>query len=706
LKASVCNIVGELAVILEPSEWPEILTFAYECIQSPAAVNRETGLALFGMVSIILVESIAQSPSNATVLVGIFQSCLVDSGNNGRVMLAAIRALSIILVNLPQESDYEPFYVLTATMLSGLESSVLMNNAMNANGSSSGAGSDVAVSVAFTESLIDIADNTEFFSTPLGLVFESVMNIIEQPAVLPALRHMLVELLVTICCQSPKRTRKLKGPSGQKGYFATRFMALCVQLMLTVTDNDPSWETADTLEDSLANVDIEGNNQGTSDCDVGEAALDRITQSLGLRSTFSDMTNQLQLLFSSPLWQYQYTGLRCMGNYLEVSAHIVDKHQLMQHRNEIANIIIAYATNPHARVRSAAFYAATQFFIMHGKTLKTDMVQRLLGLLLSSVAISANRSPRVRRSAMLALVNLIDVVPASTLEGQTRPILDAVVSALSEGSVLVQEICVQAIISVTESLRAEAVTPYYDSLMPILKQLLGYAQSRGLESLWGLGLECCARVGEVSGKIKFYPDALEMMSTLVQVQSQIDDNSDMRKYILKAWVRIARCLEAEFLPFLPLVMEKLLAAITQDLSAGTGDIDLDTLEERSDIEMIETEDGWKAVRTAAVEEQATACQLVVLITERMQEHFHVYVDPCVRALAPLAQSPHEDVRSYALVSLGEFVRSIAKATAPDRKGLSELSEYCLGVIIDAVQKEDVLELIMTGLQAMKLVRFH
>jgi hypothetical protein len=45
------------------------------------------------MVAIFLIETIGQSASNAAVLVSIFQTCLVDTGNNGRVMLAAIKAL-------------------------------------------------------------------------------------------------------------------------------------------------------------------------------------------------------------------------------------------------------------------------------------------------------------------------------------------------------------------------------------------------------------------------------------------------------------------------------------------------------------------------------------------------------------------------------------------------------------------------------------
>jgi hypothetical protein len=162
----------------------------------------------------------------------------------------------------------------------------------------------------------------------------------------------------------------------------------------------------------------------------------------------------------------------------------------------------------------------------------------------------------------------------------------------------------------------------------------------------------------------------------------------------------------EFLPYLQPVMENLLKSITQDVSAGTGGIDLDNLEEleeRSDVELIETEDGWLAVRTAAVEEQASACQLVVLLVEKLQEHFYPFVEPTIRAIAPLLQSPHEDVRSYCMLALPEFVRSTGKATIPDRSALVAISEYTLGLLVTTVEKEGTLELIMTALQALKLV---
>jgi hypothetical protein len=55
------------------------------------------------------------------------------------------------------------------------------------------------------------------------------------------------------------------------------------------------------------------------------------------------------------------------------------------------------------------------------------------------------------------------------------------------------------------------------------------------------------------------------------------------------------------------------------------------------------------------------------------------------------------------VALPEFVRATGKATAPSRGPLNTISEYVVGLLITAVEKEGALELIMTALQAMKLV---
>lgn len=153
------------------------------------------------------------------------------------------------------------------------------------------------------------------------------------------------------------------------------------------------------------------------------------------------------------------------------------------------------------------------------------------------------------------------------------------------------------------------------------------------------------------------------------------------------------------MPFLQLVMAQLITAIQQDVTAES--VDPDELETRSDIHMVEMETGWVAVRTAAVEEQSSACQLVMLMVEKLQEHFYPYVETTVNAIAPLLESPHEDVRSFCMVAIPELVRSTAKATSPDRTALINLTEYFVGLLVKSIESESSLELIMTGLQALR-----
>jgi hypothetical protein len=189
-----------------------------------------------------------------------------------------------------------------------------------------------------------------------------------------------------------------------------------------------------------------------------------------------------------------------------------------------------------------------------------------------------------------------------------------------------------------------------------------------------------------------------------------------------------RCLGSEFLPYLHETVQKLFSAMSQDVTVPTsssgirqhrgGDDDDDisfTLndddddeddDEQSDVEMIETEEGWVAVRTSAVEEQASAVQMVLLLAEKLQEHFYPYVGQTVQLLSTLLSSPHEDIRSFAAAALPELVRSTGKALPANRAPLVELSTYCLGLLVRTIEKESALDLVMTGLQAAKQILLY
>ena len=697
LKTSLSELMGEFCInTIEPTQWPELLQFISSSIASSNPLDREVGLYLFGKIAYDSnqLQQLLSSPISLQSMILMFQTSLNDDANEGRVLLAAIKALVNIIMNLSQVSDTDHFQCLVGNIINGLHLAL--------DRCAKQAFPDT-VPIAFIDSLIELAEQNEkkFYAPQLKEIYTSLLDLVENQSIPSAIRHILIELVVTISEEYPSQARKIKSPSGEKGYIALRLLPLLVTMMTSIKD-DPQWDSKNTLDT---------NDEGTvNDADVSEAALARITQALGLKSTYAVMAGCISKCLTSSSWKEQIAGLKITGNYLELTAQIDNKAQLNKHRQEMATTLATFITSSNNRVRASAFYALGQYFSYHGRGLNDEIVEQLLSLCLQHLNNNVIiLPPLLKYEVLVCLTSAIDIVKTCVVEKHIGTILSLIVNSLISGPLLVQEICVTSIISLAESVKGEQIACYYDSLMPVLKQLLTYASDNRLDQLWGQGLECYALVGESSGKSKFYPDALALMQSLVGVHQQRElavaqghEVVDETKYLLKAWVRIARCLGAEFSPFLQGVMEKILVAINQDVTA---ECDLEDIEERSDIDVLENQDGtYMCVRTSAVEEQASACQLLYLLVERLQEHIFPYAEQTIRSIAPLLSSPHEDVRSYCVSLIPELVRVTAKATCRDSSSttLVSVSSFLLGQLIQYLEKESVVDLILTGLECLKL----
>ena len=467
------------------------------------------------------VASLLCNGDSIETMIPIFEQCLVDNSNEGRIMLSALRALVSILSCVAQPSDIERFQCLLGPLLAGLKMLLQWEEGE-------------AAALSHVESMIELAEYcVSFYENELNVLFDSVAACVaaDSGVSLP-LRHMFMELLVTLCSEATKKVRKLKGPDGQKGYFVQILVPVCVNMMVSIPE-DPLWSQSETAE--------ENDSEDVMDCDVGETSLDRMCRDLGLTATWSVVSAQFTDLLQSEVWQHCHAGLRCLGNYMEVSKNISNKKQLRQHVMDMALLILPFMKHNHDRVRAAAYYAFGQFITMHGRGqgLDASQVDQTVPLLVEGLPCAVNMSPRVRRNALIALSNTVDICPANIIQRHAGTILQAVAGALAEGPVIVQEMCVAVIIGLAETSEGSVLCDYYDAIIPVLKQLLAHSMANGLESLWGQGMECCAMVGEASGKEKFYPDALEMMNSLVAMDNELEEGSEARTYLMKAWVRIA-----------------------------------------------------------------------------------------------------------------------------------------------------------------------
>lgn len=520
LKNHFCNIIGELADLLLDNgddEWPDLFPYIYQCVQSQVSTSRESGLVLLGMLAGHAMPKIVQS-NNIDGVVYLLSQCLIDDTSEGRVLISTIRTLSAFLAHVPQASMYEPFQSLLPAVLTSLD--ILRHGAQHRRW-------DEALPVLAVEVLIEIAeDSTVYYESHLIPVVDYFAKLLTSSSNTP-LRHISIELLVTLTEQTPKRIRKLKPPS----YFVQSVFPIAINMLQSLPE-DPHWVSATDAEEAVESV---------TDSDVAETALDRMCAALGYIGTWNIVSQQVSSLLqnSNSGWQALYAGLRYIGNYMEVSKNIPDKQHLLKYISDMLHGISSFTSHSHPRVRAAAYYALGMCYLSHGETVNSEQVLETLRVVLGGLPASVNSPARVRRSVLSCLISIIDRVPASLLEGSVGDILQALSSCLAEGPMIVQELCVAAIVSLAETVSGKLLSSYYDALMPVLQQLLGHARRLGLDALWGQTIECCAIIGEVSGKQKFYSDALAMMNVLVAAQNELQEGCDERKYLLKAWVRIA-----------------------------------------------------------------------------------------------------------------------------------------------------------------------
>lgn len=286
------------------------------------------------------------------------------------------------------------------------------------------------------------------------------------------------------------------------------------------------------------------------------------------------------------------------------------------------------------------------------------------------------QNPRVQAHAGAALVNFSEDCPKNIL---TR-YLDAIMAKLEtilnskfkelveKGNKLVLEQVVTTIASVADTCEHEFVA-YYDRLMPCLKFIIQNANSEDLRMLRGKTIECVSLIGLAVGREKFINDAGEVMDMLLKTHTEGDlpDDDPQTSYLITAWARMCKILGKQFEQYLPLVMGPVMRTAAMKPEVALLDND--------EVEDIEGDVEWSfitlgeqqnfAIRTAGMEDKASACEMLVCYARELKEGFAEYAEEVVRLMLPLLKFYfHDGVRSAAAESL-PYLLDCAKIKGPN-----------------------------------------
>merc|ERR1719411_52136 len=307
-------------------------------------------------------------------------------------------------------------------------------------------------------------------------------------------------------------------------------------------------------------------------------------------------------------------------------------------------------------------------------------------------------NPRVQAHSGAALVNFSEDCPKNILlpylpdiMTRLKEVLEAKFNELvAKGNKLVLEQIVTTIASVADTAE-EKFVEHYDKFMPCLKYMIGNANTPELRLLRGKTIECVSLIGLAVGGEKFTADASEVMEMLLSSQvkgEELADDDPQMSYMISAWARICKILGAGFAPYLPVVMGPVMktasmkpevALLDNDEVEGVGD-------DNEDWQFVQLGEQQNfGIKTAGLEDKATACQMLVCYARELKEHFADYTEQVVRLMVPMLKFYfHDGVRTAAAESL-PFLLECAKIKGPQY--LQEMWAFILPELLKAIEAE-------------------
>jgi len=152
---------------------------------------------------------------------------------------------------------------------------------------------------------------------------------------------------------------------------------------------------------------------------------------------------------------------------------------------------------------------------------------------------------RVASMAMSAFVSFGEELDTAFMLTYAGPFMEKLVMKLrTSGHRMVKEESITSI-AVIAGVIENDFSAYYDSIMPILKQLIVAATGEKESRLRGKAFECMSLLGIAVGKDKFLPDAKEAVEHMLK---KVPNDADelQREYIKEASERICKCLKQDF----------------------------------------------------------------------------------------------------------------------------------------------------------------
>jgi hypothetical protein len=667
------DAVRQLAVDLfhkESQGWPELLPFIFQCVQSGQTNHAESAFLVFDQLARFSMDQLMQ------YLGTIHGALSAGLGNPSLdVKIAAFSATTSFIGCLDSQSDREKFQSLVPALLGVLSDSL-------------NAGDEIAANTA-VERMIEVADeHPRFLRKQIHEVAGAMLKIAEAESLDDATRRLAAEFLVTLC----EAREKAPGMMRKLPQLVQQLFNCCVSFLLEI-DDDPDWHTAE---------DEKNEDAGETELfEFGQECLDRIAISIGGKSMLPVAGQAFSTLMSSGEWQKRHAALIGLAQIAEGCEKVMKQEPVL---TELVTMCMKGITDPHAKVRWGGCQAIGQLCTDLGPELQESHHKPVLHGLINLMDDFGN--PRVQAHSCAAIVNFAEGCDQDVMAPYLDELITKLLALLQKGRKNVQEGALTAMASIADC-SGDYFIKYYDTCVPLLREILDKANDRSYQMMRAKALECISLVGMAVGKERFGNDAGAIMQYMQNVQnSGLDPDDPFSSYMLQAGARICTALGQDFIPYLPVVMPPMLqvAGAKTDFQVN----DADDAEDDEDIETYFVAGKRVSLHTSALEEKATACSMLCCFAYELKEGFCQYVDQVSKIMVPLLKFYfNEEVRIASAQTLPELLRSYVEGAA---KGMGPTQDNCRNLVkelwphlVDSLAKEidpDVIHVMLNSVEEM------
>lgn len=629
IRDKMCEVISAVAKNYlneetQVNQWSEFAQFLFELFAAPQFELREAGFTIYSSAPDVLGQVDGQ-----TAYMNQIQLCFAENlritGQSDEFYASLVNAVAgLVIDNTENKKSIKTLSSLSEPLIELVAQQTKEEDAEE-----------------LCKTLIEIAEEAPLFFRPVisQTMAMCIKFMNESDGLKSDLRLSALELAVTLIENAPNMIKRRVAES-------VKPIIEKILFFMASIEDDPDWHTTYSNEKDEDEIDA-----------IGETALDRISNSLGGKFLLPIMLEQIFTLLNRPEWQARHAGLMALSCSGEGC-----RDEIMKNLDKMANGVIGYLDDQHPRCRYAACNTigqmATDFAPEFEKKLHSKVIPALCRLLVDE------RSLRVQAHAACAMINFSEECPKEILEDYLETIQTHIHSVLSkyyvvnnlpntdEGKLFVIESIIVALSSVADT-SAELFVSGYDKFMPLLKYLIQETTgNEKLRAMRGKAIECVSLIGMAVGKEIFCKDATDIMQMLLATQTgdlKLSDDDPQLSYMMAAWARICRILGQEFKAYLPYVMPSVLKAASLKVEiAILNEEDREAIVNSSEWESVSVQDQAIGIRTAGLEDKATACSMLVCYARELKEGFVDYVEPTAEVLIPLLKFPfNDDVRCAA-----------------------------------------------------------